>query len=105
MTTFRALDSSTKRQVPGRAKPAPVRDDYSVGDLRLLDVVLNREEKIRILGELRQHPLRRLVETLVALQLEQERLQTVFLRQPRHSQEEVPRRVVLGDRLQGLEVV
>ena len=72
----------------------------SMSDLRPLDVVLDSQEESLILGQLGQHSLRGVIELVVSLELGQERLQTVFLRQPSHPQEQVPGGVVLRDRLQ-----
>ena len=74
-------------------------------NLGLVDVVLDREQERRVAGELGKRALRRIVQLVVGCELAQERLQPPGLRHLGHAQEELSRVLVLGDRLERLEVL
>src|SRR5262249_22461647 len=70
-----------------------------------VDVVLDCEQEAVVGGELGEHDLRLAVEVVVVLELTKERLEPSVLAQVRHPQKEIPRVLVLRDRLEGLDVL
>ena len=69
------------------------------------EVLLDGEEEGAILGQLGQLALRVLVEIVVLGDLGQEPRQAAGLGQGGHAEEDPARVAVLGDRLQGLEIL
>src|SRR4051812_7584873 len=87
-----------------RALAPPVREARLVEDLGAVEIVLDREQKGRLLGDLGQRRLRHVVQLAVVGELEQERAEAARLRHRGHAQDEVAHDLVLRDGLEGLEV-
>ena len=75
------------------------------GELGALEVVLEREQEGVVLRELAEGPLGLVVQILVTGQLGQEAAHLAVTRHRCHTEEDLPRLVVLRDRLEGLDVV
>src|ERR1700694_4025920 len=69
------------------------------------EVIVDHEQERLVLGDLAQRALRELVELGRVGELDQERAQLALLRQRRHAQEDRAGLLVLGDRLQRLEIL
>src|SRR5207248_1692671 len=76
-----------------------------VQDLGAAEVVLDREQELRVSGDLGQRRLGHVVELGVVCELEQERAKAAGLAECGHPQDEVTRDVVLGDRFERFEVL
>src|SRR5687768_15966294 len=72
---------------------------------RAVQVVIHDEEKPFVPGDLAQRALRELVQLGRAGELDQERVQASLLGHCGHTQEDLPRFRVLGDRLERLEIL
>src|SRR5262245_9862989 len=90
---------------PGHAVLRAVRGVRLVQNLRAMQVIVHRQEKRLVLGDLAQRALCELVQLLGSRQLHEERREPPLLGHLRHPQEDRPRFYVLRNCFQRLEIL